>query len=86
MTNRPSAPAASGAHDERHAVDSVPGDRGAARVRRVVAEVLGTDRICAGGHFFADLGADSMMMARFCARMRKRTGLPARTNDPLSLR
>jgi non-ribosomal peptide synthetase-like protein len=28
-------------------------------------------------HFFDDLGADSMVMARFCARVRKRPDLPA---------
>ena len=28
-------------------------------------------------HFFDDLGADSMVMARFCARVRKRADLPA---------
>ena len=29
-----------------------------------------------GAHFFDDLGADSMVMARFCARVRKRPDLP----------
>ena len=29
------------------------------------------------GHFFDDLGADSMLMARFCARVRKRADLPS---------
>ena len=28
-------------------------------------------------HFFDDLGADSMLMARFCARVRKRDDLPS---------
>ena len=27
-------------------------------------------------HFFDDLGADSMLMARFCAKLRKRPDLP----------
>src|SRR5882757_9944739 len=43
----------------------------------VLAEVLGVERVSVDGHFFNDLGADSMLMARFCARARKRADLPA---------
>jgi non-ribosomal peptide synthetase-like protein len=43
----------------------------------VLAEVMGVERVPLGSHFFDDLGADSMLMARFCARIRKRTDLPA---------
>ncbi|MEV4604123.1 Pls/PosA family non-ribosomal peptide synthetase, partial [Amycolatopsis sp. NPDC049253] len=42
----------------------------------VLAEILGTD-VPIDSHFFDDLGADSMVMARFCARVRKRPDLPA---------
>src|SRR3954469_16196971 len=42
----------------------------------VLAEVLGVERVAADGHVFDDLGADSMVMARFCARVRKRSDLP----------
>src|SRR5882757_9157236 len=42
----------------------------------VLAEVLGVERVSVDGHFFDDLGADSMVMARFCARARKRPELP----------
>ena len=42
----------------------------------VLAEVVGAERVAAGSNFFADLGADSMVMARFCARVRKRPDLP----------
>src|SRR4051794_35938149 len=42
----------------------------------VLAEVLGVDHVPMDGHFFDDLGADSMVMARFCARVRKRPDLP----------
>jgi non-ribosomal peptide synthetase-like protein len=38
--------------------------------------VLGVESVSVDGHFFDDLGADSMAMARFCARARKRTDLP----------
>jgi non-ribosomal peptide synthetase-like protein len=42
----------------------------------VLAEVLDVERVPLDGHFFDDLGADSMVMARFCARLRKRADLP----------
>ncbi|MBP2365565.1 Pls/PosA family non-ribosomal peptide synthetase [Pseudonocardia parietis] len=40
-----------------------------------LAAVLGTE-VGPDQHFFDDLGADSMSMARFCARLRKRVDLP----------
>jgi non-ribosomal peptide synthetase-like protein len=43
----------------------------------VLAEVLGVERVSVDGHFFDDLGADSMVMARFCARARKHPNLPS---------
>jgi non-ribosomal peptide synthetase-like protein len=62
--------------------DSGPGTiRPAATVEQalgeVLADVLGAGQVPADGHFFDDLGADSMVMARFCARVRKREDLPA---------
>ncbi len=42
----------------------------------VLAEVLECRAVSVDGNFFDDLGADSMVMARFCARARKRTDLP----------
>jgi non-ribosomal peptide synthetase-like protein len=42
----------------------------------VLAEVMGVDRVSVESNFFDDLGADSMVMARFCARVRKRPELP----------
>ena len=42
----------------------------------VLAEVLGVAAVPAEQHFFDDLGADSMVMARFCARARRHPGLP----------
>jgi non-ribosomal peptide synthetase-like protein len=42
----------------------------------VLAEVLGVEQVPMDGHLFDDLGADSMVMARFCARVRKRPDLP----------
>jgi non-ribosomal peptide synthetase-like protein len=43
----------------------------------VLAEVLQVDRVPVDSNFFDDLGADSMVMTRFCARVRKRPDLPA---------
>ena len=35
------------------------------------------ERVSVDSNFFDDLGADSMVMARFCARVRKRPDLPS---------
>ncbi len=43
----------------------------------VLAAVMGVQRVSVDSNFFDDLGADSMVMARFCARVRKRPDLPA---------
>ncbi|HEX9087231.1 MAG TPA: Pls/PosA family non-ribosomal peptide synthetase [Arthrobacter sp.] len=38
--------------------------------------VLGIEKVSTDAHFFNDLGADSLLMAHFCARLRKETDLP----------
>lgn len=43
----------------------------------VLAEVVRTERVAADSNFFDDLGADSLVMAHFCARVRKRKDLPS---------
>ena len=43
----------------------------------VLADVLRVDRVSVDSHFFDELGADSLVMAHFCARVRKRGNLPA---------
>ena len=43
----------------------------------VLADVLGVDRVSVDSHFFDELGADSLVMAHFCARVRKRGDLPS---------
>src|SRR5437867_7559343 len=43
----------------------------------VLAEVLRVDRLSVDSHFFDELGADSLVMAHFCARLRKRGDLPS---------
>jgi non-ribosomal peptide synthetase-like protein len=42
----------------------------------LLAEVLRVDEVPVDSHFFDELGADSLVMAHFCARVRKRGGLP----------
>jgi len=42
----------------------------------VLAEVVRVERVSVDSNFFDDLGADSMVMAQFCARVRKRPELP----------
>jgi non-ribosomal peptide synthetase-like protein len=48
----------------------------AARLAQLLAEVLDVEHVAVGSHFFDDLGADSMLMTRFCARLRKQPDLP----------
>ena len=42
----------------------------------VLSGILGVEEAPVEDHFFDDLGADSMTMAQFCARVRKRGDLP----------
>ena len=43
----------------------------------LLADVVQVERVPVDSNFFTDLGADSMVMAQFCARVRKRADLPA---------
>jgi non-ribosomal peptide synthetase-like protein len=43
----------------------------------VLADVLRVERVSVDSHFFDDLRADSLVMAHFCARVRKRGNLPS---------
>ncbi|MBO0789621.1 MAG: hypothetical protein J2P36_01550 [Ktedonobacteraceae bacterium] len=43
----------------------------------VLAGVVRVDRVSVDSHFFDDLGANSLVMAQFCARVRKRADLPS---------
>ena len=42
----------------------------------LLGEVLGADDVSVEGHVFDELGADSLVMARFCALVRRRSDLP----------
>ena len=43
----------------------------------VLSGVMQVNGVTVESHFFDDLGADSMVMAQFCARVRKRADLPS---------
>jgi len=45
----------------------------------VLADLLTVEDLSVDSHFFDDLGADSLKMAHFCARVRKRGDLPSLT-------
>ena len=70
------------------APSTLPQDRRGAAILRaesifavVMADLLQVDRVPIDSHFFEELGAGSMVMARFCARVRKIEDLP-----PVSIR
>jgi non-ribosomal peptide synthetase-like protein len=48
-----------------------------ALLREILVEILGHADVPKDGHFFDDLGADSLLMARFCAKIRKHPDLPS---------
>nr|BFD86314.1 hypothetical protein StreXyl84_57150 [Streptomyces sp. Xyl84] len=43
----------------------------------ILADVVHTEQVPADSHFFTDLGANSLVMAQFCARVRKHPDLPS---------
>ncbi|MFC4529914.1 Pls/PosA family non-ribosomal peptide synthetase [Sphaerisporangium dianthi] len=42
----------------------------------VLADVAGVEQVSVDSHFFDELGANSLLMTRFCARVRERADLP----------
>jgi len=54
----------------------LPADDAERALAETLAAVLNIDRVSADGHFFDDLGASSLLMARFSAAVRERGGLP----------
>ncbi|MER7187793.1 Pls/PosA family non-ribosomal peptide synthetase [Streptomyces hyaluromycini] len=47
------------------------------RLAQALADLLDAESVPVDGHFFADLGANSLVMAQFCARIRKTADLPS---------
>jgi non-ribosomal peptide synthetase-like protein len=62
------------ATQHRHVGPSTAAER---TLAGVLAAVLHLDRVSVDAHFFDDLGANSLLMARFCARVRERGNLPS---------
>src|SRR6478752_8654085 len=52
--------------DRPHSTE--PGSVPERALAEVLATILRVDRVSVDGHFFNDLGADSLVMAQFCAR------------------
>ncbi|EST35068.1 Pls/PosA family non-ribosomal peptide synthetase [Streptomyces roseochromogenus] len=66
--------------DEPAVALSDTGPTGAETERKLaeaLADLLGAERVPVDSHFFADLGANSLVMAQFCARVRKTADLPS---------
>jgi non-ribosomal peptide synthetase-like protein len=57
-------------------VPQLPATGSESILAEVLAGVLRAEHVSLDSHFFDDLGADSMVMAQFCARVRKRADLP----------
>src|SRR5881296_3519202 len=72
---RPTLDAPVEARDPGVRADATTGVEGV--FAEVLAGVLRVDRVSVNSHFFEDLGADSLVMAHFCARVRKRGDLPS---------
>ncbi|MEU9444436.1 Pls/PosA family non-ribosomal peptide synthetase [Streptomyces sp. NPDC048304] len=47
------------------------------KLAQALAGLLGAENVPVDSHFFTDLGANSLVMAQFCARIRKRADLPS---------
>ncbi|MFD3698883.1 Pls/PosA family non-ribosomal peptide synthetase [Streptomyces sp. NPDC058646] len=61
--------------DGPHEASGSPAAETARLLAEVLAEVTGVDHVPGDSNFFDELGADSMVMAGFCARVRKRADL-----------
>ncbi|MFH8804834.1 Pls/PosA family non-ribosomal peptide synthetase [Streptomyces sp. NPDC017936] len=70
LTADPDQPVARNGHPGRTAgTETILGE--------VLAGILRVEKVPAESHFFDELGADSLLMAQFCARVRKRPELPS---------
>nr|WP_030671079.1 Pls/PosA family non-ribosomal peptide synthetase [Streptomyces rimosus] len=72
----PAAAPPAGPSPVPHGPPGAPADTGAV-LAATLADLLRVERVPADAHFFTDLGADSLVMAHFCARVRKRADLPS---------
>ncbi|MGW3244035.1 Pls/PosA family non-ribosomal peptide synthetase [Streptomyces sp. NPDC001070] len=56
---------------------AAPADGTERILAEILSDVVHADRVSVDSHFFTELGADSMVMAHFCARVRKQQDLPS---------
>lgn len=71
-----STPSGSTPEDGPRGTSGGPAAETARLLAEVLADVVGVEQVPVDSNFFDDLGADSMVMAGFCARVRKRADLP----------
>ena len=58
-------------------ITAEPATGAAGMLAEMLADVMKVEQVPVDSHFFDDLGADSLVMAKFCARVRKREDLPS---------
>ena len=58
-------------------ITAEPATGAAGMLGEMLADVMKVEQVPVDSHFFDDLGADSLVMAKFCARVRKREDLPS---------
>ncbi|MFC8230358.1 Pls/PosA family non-ribosomal peptide synthetase [Streptomyces sp. NPDC057287] len=75
------SPPPGGAPPRGDPLDGIPAAGTERILAQVLADVMHLDHVAADSDFFKDLGADSLVMAHFCARARKRADVP-----PISMR
>src|SRR5216117_4038873 len=75
LANEPHVQCAESAVTQDRCIDAMTSAEHA--FAEVLAQVLRVDRLSVESHFFEELGADSLVMAKFCARVRKRGDLPS---------
>ena len=56
-----------------------------AALAALLAQTLGLDRVSATAHFFDDLGVSSLLLARYCSRIRRHSDLPPVSTKELYL-
>jgi hypothetical protein len=58
-------------------ITAEPATSAVGSLAEILAEVMKAEQVPVDDHFFDELGADSLVMAKFCARVRKRADLPS---------
>ena len=74
--DRKNLPAPTGRRQATEHFYSAPTTNTEKALADAMADVLQLERVSIDSHFFDDLGANSLLMARFCARVREKADLP----------